>query len=100
MLQVNTPAVIEHVAAAVPPSTVQLVPGFVGNTSVTVTPCAVPAPVLVTVSVNPIGSPAFTVPASGVLTIWMLAQFTVIDAVDWSLPSLDVVTLPVLSTSG
>src|SRR5438128_2908768 len=43
MLQVNTPAVIEQVPAAVPPSTDQLVPAFVGNVAITLAPVPVSA---------------------------------------------------------
>ena len=49
--QMRTPAVIEHWAAPVPPSIVQLRPAFVGSVSVTVTSFAVPAPPFVTVIV-------------------------------------------------
>src|SRR5262249_50089726 len=72
-------------------------PDPAGNGSLTVTPLAVPDPLLVTVTVNPIGSPAFTDAASAVLVLLMLAELHVIDADAWSLPSLVVVTLAVLS---
>src|SRR2546425_151144 len=71
MLQVSTPVVIEQVAAAVPPLTDQLRPALLGKVSVTVTPWAVPAPVLLTVRVKPMLSPAFTGEASAVLRMWM-----------------------------
>ncbi len=48
--------------------------------------------------VNPMLSPAFTEAASAVLAIWMVAQFTVTDADELSVPSLVVVTSPVLFT--
>src|SRR5260370_1264392 len=53
-----------------------------GSGSVTVTPVAVPAPVLVTVTWNPIGSPAFTVAASAVLRMWIDAWLQVMPAED------------------
>src|SRR6266542_3565740 len=71
--------------------------GPAGSGSLTVTPVAVPAPVLLTATVKPIGSPAFTVKASAVLRMWMSAGLQVIDAVSSSLPSLVVVTEAVLS---
>src|SRR2546425_215664 len=67
-----------------------------GSGSLTVTPLAVPVPVLLTVTVKPIGSPALTVAASAVLLTWMLAGLQVMLAELLSLPSLVVVTLAVL----
>src|SRR5712692_2423018 len=67
-----------------------------GRLSLTVTPLAVPGPVLLTVTVKPIGSPALTGLASAVLRTWMLAGLQVIEALLVSLPSLVVVTLAVL----
>src|SRR5215469_4691231 len=78
IVQVRTPAEIEQVAAAVPPFTVQLVPGLVGNVSFKTTPCARPVPVFVTVSVKPMLLPAPTVPASGVLWIVICAGWQTI----------------------
>ncbi len=63
----------------------------------TVTPCAVPVPLLVTATLNPIGSPAFTDAASAVLTMWIAAALQVMVALLESDPSLVVVTLAVLS---
>src|SRR5215470_18069024 len=71
-------------------------PDPAGSGSLTVTPVAVPAPVLVTVMVNPIGSPAFTEFASAFFTMWMLAGLHVMTSPDWSVPSLVVVTVAVL----
>ncbi len=73
------------------------VPDPAGSGSLTVTPCAVPAPVLVTVTVNPIRSPAFTVPASAVLVILMTAGWQVIEAEAWPPPSFDDAAVAVLS---
>ena len=67
-----------------------------GRLSLTVTPLAVPVPLLLTVTVKPIGSPALTVAASAVLLTWMLAGLQVMLAELLSLPSLVVVTLAVL----
>src|SRR6266852_3794286 len=78
----------------------QVTPGAgepAGSGSVTVTPCAVPVPALVTAILNPIGSPAFTDAASAVLTMWMFAGWQVILASAEPDPSLVVVTLAVLS---
>ncbi len=65
----------------------------------TVTPDAVPAPLLDAVIVNPIGSPAVTVASSGVFVMWIVGQFTVIVAVEvlsvWSDPSLSAATVAV-----
>src|SRR6266852_1039511 len=52
----------------------QVTPGAgepAGSGSVTVTPCTVPVPLLVTATWNPIGSRAFTDAASSVLTMWI-----------------------------
>src|SRR5260370_215750 len=54
------------------------VPEPAGSGAVTVTPLAGPAPVLVSVTVNPIGSPAFTDAASAVLVIVITAPGPVI----------------------
>ena len=51
MSHVSVPPAMSQVSAAVPPSTSQARPP--GRSSVTVTPCRVPSPVLVTVIVNP-----------------------------------------------
>src|SRR6516165_3732155 len=68
-----------------------------GNGSLTVTPLAVPVPAFLTVTVKPIGSPAFTGDASAVLVIWMLAGLQMMTASLEPDPSLVVVTLAVLS---
>ena len=59
---------------------VQVTPA--GSGSLTVTPCARPRPLFETVTVNPIGSPAFTTAASAVFTMWIAAVLQVIDAED------------------
>src|SRR5690349_64340 len=53
------------------------VPDPAGSGSLTVTPVGVPVPALLTLTVNPIGSPAFTDAASAVLRIWIWAACTV-----------------------
>src|SRR5215475_9668596 len=68
-----------------------------GSRSVTCAPFAVPGPELLTVTVNPIGSPAFTVAASADLVRWIWLGLHVINACAESEPSLVVVTLAVLS---
>src|SRR5262249_23555806 len=72
-------------------------PDPAGNGSLTVTPLAVPDPLFLTVTVTPIGSPASTDALSAVLVILIPAGWQVIDADAWSVPSLVVVTLAVLS---
>ena len=56
----STPAVIEH--AATSGDSDHTSPALTGSVSVSVTPLAVPGPVLETVIVNPIAVPAETVP--------------------------------------
>ena len=56
----STPAVIEH--AATSGASDHTSPALTGNVSVSVTPVAVPGPVLETVMVNPMAVPAETVP--------------------------------------
>jgi len=68
-VQVRTPAAIAHVGVPVVPATVQVRPAFVGSVSVIETLLALPAPVLLTVTVKPIGDPAVTVAASAVFAI-------------------------------
>src|SRR6266496_2554729 len=67
-----------------------------GRLSLTVTFLARPVPLLLTVIVKPIGSPAFTVPASAVFRMWIEAGRQWITSPDVSEPSLVVVTLAVL----
>src|SRR5439155_1764879 len=86
--QVSTPLLIEQPASLLAASTDQSSPPFVGTVSVTVTPWAVPSPLLVTSIVNPMLSPAVTVPWSGVFVIAIAGQFTVIVAVDRLSPTL------------
>src|SRR5436309_2727396 len=76
----------------------QDVPASVGSGSDTVTLRAVPAPLLVTTTVNPIVSPAETLVLSAVLAMSIAAPRTPIEAEAESTPSLVVVTLAVLST--
>src|SRR5438128_655773 len=78
--KLRTPPLMLHPLDELAASIVQLVPAVVGSVSLTVTPCAVPAPVLLTVTTKPMVSPALTVPASATLVMWMLAQLTVVSA--------------------
>src|SRR5215467_8166947 len=83
--------VTEHVAAPVGPESIDQVtpaPDPAGSGSVTDTPVAVPVPVLLTLMVNPIGSPAFTDAASAVFRMWIDAGLQVILALLESEPSL------------
>ena len=59
-LHESTPAVIEQ--AATSGDSDHTSPALTGNVSVSVTPVAVPGPVLETVMVNPMAVPAETVP--------------------------------------
>src|SRR5437879_1869818 len=68
-----------------------------GSGSLTVTPLAVPVPLLLTVTVKPIGSPALTVAASAVLLTWMFAGRQIIEALAWTLPALVADAVAVLS---
>src|SRR4051794_16832135 len=97
-LQVRLPAVMAHWAAAVPPLIVQVVPASVGIGSVTVTPLATPGPLLVTVIVKPIVSPAETDGASATFSMSIEAPSTTTWSVSSSEPSLVVVTWAVLTT--
>src|SRR5438132_1209496 len=67
-----------------------------GRLSLTVTPLSVPVPLLLTVTVKPIGSPALTVAASAVLPLSLHDALPILLAELLSLPSLVVVTLAVL----
>src|SRR5688572_19057603 len=74
--KLSTPAVmLQPVLAGL---IAQLMPP--GRVSVTVTPKAVPTPVLVTVTVKPIWSPALTTASSAVLVITISGQLTTIVA--------------------
>src|SRR5436190_7086350 len=78
--QERTPAAIEQPFWPQPEpweAIVQDRPAFVGSVSLSVTPWASPAPALNTVSVNPIGLPTFTFPASAVFTILISAALMV-----------------------
>src|SRR6266480_1575020 len=81
-LHVRTPLVIEQPESLPAASIDQFTPGSDGKVSVTVTPDAVPAPLLDAVIVYPIGSPAVTVASAGVFVMWIVGQFTVIVAVE------------------
>src|SRR5439155_696446 len=76
----------------------QVVPVSAGSGSLTDTPLAVPAPLLVTVMVNPMVSPAETGELSATLAMSMAAPRTTMESDALSDPSLEVVTLAVLST--
>src|SRR3989442_267645 len=54
-----------------------------GSASVRVTPVALPAPVLLTVTLKPIGDPAETLAASADLLTWMSAGFALKHSVVW-----------------
>src|SRR5439155_94298 len=99
MGQVRAPEAIEQAGAVVPPASMdQEVPASVGRVSVRATPLATPGPALETVTVNPIGSPAETVAESAVLVMAMAAPSTVTLALACPEPSLEVLTVAVLST--
>src|SRR5436305_1401658 len=75
--QVSVPAAIEHCAAPVPPSMLQLRPGLEGRVSVRVTFLAMPAPVFVRTMVKPTWSAALTGLASALLVTCKSGQSTV-----------------------
>src|SRR3954451_16368248 len=99
--QVNTPAAIAQLPFQPAPceSIVQFRPAFVGNVSFSFTPAASPAPEFQTVIVKPTGSPAFTLEASAIFKTLTSAGLTQTVSSDEWLPSLVVVTWPVLSTT-
>src|SRR5262245_53766838 len=68
-----------------------------GRLSLTVTPLAVPVPVLVTLIVEPIGSPALTEAASAVFRMSMWAGRYVMTSPSESDPSSLLVAFPILS---
>ena len=76
-----------------PASIVQLIPLPAGKLSVRLNPVAVPAVLLLSVTVKPICDPALTLAASGVLVMPTVAQSTVSEAVAAPEPSLLVVKL-------
>src|SRR5947208_845703 len=95
----NVPPAIEQLPAPVPPAMDHVTPVPDGSGSETVPFCARPGPVLDTVMTQPIGSPASTVAWSADLVMWTKPQLTVILTWStWSEPTLDVVTVAVLST--
>src|SRR5262249_4575381 len=73
------------------------VPDPAGDGKFAVKGMASPDPVFLTVTVNPIGSPAVSVAPSAVLVMSITTGWEVIDADAWSVPSLVVVTWAVLS---
>ena len=77
-------------------SIVQLTSVPAGKLSLTLSPAAVPAALLLKVTVKPIWEPALTLAASAVLVIVTVAQLTVSEAVSWPEPSLLVLKLAVL----
>src|SRR5438128_2367944 len=96
--QDRTPAEIEQLPAPVPPSMDQEVLWSVGSGLFTATLSGVQASLLAMVMVNPMGSPADTVWLSATLAMSMAAPSTTMEADALSDPSLEVVTLAVLST--
>src|SRR6266480_2002650 len=97
--QVSTPLVIEQPASLFAASIDQSSPPLVGSVSVTVTPWAVPAPLLVTSIVNPMPSPAVTVPWSAVFVITSAGQFTVMAAVDELSPTFSTDSFEAATTA-
>src|SRR6516165_6387563 len=74
-------------------------PGPVGSASLIPALNAVPSPLLVSVTVNPIGSPASTLALSAVLVIDRFGQFTVAESFAWTGgPSFDELSVAVFST--
>ncbi len=79
-----------------PASIVQFTSVPAGKLSVTLSPAAVPAVLLLRVTLKPICDPALTLGASAVSVIATVAQLTVSEAVFCPDPSLLVVKLAVL----
>src|SRR5438034_644116 len=96
--QDRTPAEMEQLPAPVPPWMDQETPGLQASRALTCTLLPNPAPLLVTVMVNPMVSPAETGELSATLATSMAAPSTTMEADALSDPSLVVVTLAVLST--
>src|SRR5437763_1443325 len=94
----RTPAVIDQPLSEWAASIDQLVPGLLGSVSLPVTLLSIPAPELVSVIVNPIWSPAETVAASSTLSLHDALPISTTEASSWPLPSLEVLTVAVLST--
>ena len=86
----------DHPGSVLPASIVQTTPVPAGRLSVTLSPAAMPAVLLVKVTVKPICEPAPTLGASDVLAIVTVAQRTVSEAEEEPAPSLLVVKLAVL----
>ena len=78
-------------------SIVQLTPFPAGKLSVTLSPVAMPAPLLLRTTVNPIPEPALTLPASAVWLIDVVAHRTTTEAEAESEELLSVVKLAILS---
>jgi hypothetical protein len=81
-LQPSTPAVIVHGLPAGCELIDHTMPLPVGRGSLSVTPVAVPGPLLLTLIEKLIGEPAVTVAAPAVFKTVRLGQLTVVDAVD------------------
>ncbi len=94
--QESTPLSIAQSAAPVPPTMLQLRPESDGRVSVSDTFAAAPSPMLDTVMVKPMSSPALTDSSSAVLTTFTSGQSTWVDADLESEPSLVVLTDAVL----
>src|SRR5438876_1233210 len=93
--QDRTPAKMEHLPAPVPPLMDQEVPGSAGSGSLTDTPLATPAPLLVTVMVIRMGRVAEVEALAVPLAMSMAAPRTTMESDALSDPSLEVVTLAV-----
>src|SRR5690606_14930157 len=78
--QVRTPSSMSHASFA--GSIVQSTPSTIGKLSVSPTPYASPSPLLVTVIVKPIWSPADTSASSAIFVTSMSEQLTVAVAVE------------------
>jgi hypothetical protein len=97
-LQFSAPLAIEHVPG--PPYAgliLQLTPAPVGNVSLSVADVAVPAPVLLAVSVYPIDAPAVTVAASAVFVRLSTGHCTVVVADAFTEMLLLALTVAVLA---
>jgi hypothetical protein len=88
---------IDQTGSELPASIVQLTPSPAGRLSLTLMALAVPAPLLLKATTNPICAPAVTLAASAVLLIVTSAQLTVTAADSEPEPPLLVLKLAVLS---
>src|SRR5438067_6041825 len=89
---------MDQLPGPAPPSTLFRYTTLFRSVSFTDTPWATPAPLLVTVMVNPMGSPADTVWLSATLERKRAGPSTRNDSEAYADPSLMKVTLAVLST--